>query len=332
MKLYTKAGDSGRASTMTRRSIPKDSPIFELLGTLDEFSSSMGVAKQSAPDKRVLELIETLQQDIIKLCGELAGYEKFATVDRVRELENAIDALMETVPEFSGFVLPGKSPCGAALDVARTIARRAERKAVAMATTGGVPREMLMWLNRVSDLMYALARLCDGMENGGQPTPPPVTSPAQVAAASAPLHYGTIGQLTCRRATAICEAVLQRAREEGLHLVAAVCDAGGNLISLQRDDDAIFASIDIATNKAFTAASLKMTTEQVAALAQPGAPLYGIQHTNGGRIVVFGGGVPLLMNGAVVGALGVSGGSAEQDIMMSNFGAEVAQYILNKEV
>ena len=134
MKLYTKAGDSGRASTMTRRSIPKDSPIFELLGTLDEFSSSMGVAKQSAPDKRVLELIETLQQDIIKLCGELAGYEKFATADRVRELENAIDALMETVPEFSGFVLPGKSPCGAALDVARTIARRAERKAVAMAT------------------------------------------------------------------------------------------------------------------------------------------------------------------------------------------------------
>ena len=178
MTLYTKAGDNGRASTATRRSIPKDSPIFELLGTLDEFTSSMGVAKQLAPNDRVHDLLETLQQDIIKLNGELAGFAKFATADRVAELERAIDSLMETVPEFSGFTLPGASPCGAALDVARAVARRAERKAVAMATTGGVPREMIMWLNRVSDLMYALARLCDGLAVGGTPTPAPTTSPA----------------------------------------------------------------------------------------------------------------------------------------------------------
>ena len=125
---------------------------------------------------------------------------------------------------------------------------------------------------------------------------------------------------------------MQRAREEGMRLVAAVCDAGGNLLSLQRDDDAIFASIDIAQNKAFTSASLKMTTEEVGRLSQPGAPLYGIQQTNGGRIVIFGGGVPLVKDGRVVGALGVSGGTAEQDTAMSNFGDEVAQYILNKEV
>ena len=332
MKLYTKAGDGGRASTANRRSIPKDSPVFELLGTLDEFTSAMGVAKQSAPDKHVFDLIETLQQDIVKLSGELAGYEKFATPDRIRELESAIDSLMETVPEFSGFVLPGKSACGAALDVARTVARRAERRAVAMAATGGVPRDVLIWLNRVSDLMYALDRLCDGMENGGKPAPAPQSSPAARAAEEAPLHYGTVGELTCRRATAICEAVLQRAREQGLRLIAAVCDTGGNLVSLQRDDDAIFASIDIAVNKAFTSASLKMTTEEVGRLAQPGAPLYGIQQTNGGRIVIFGGGVPLLKDGRVVGALGVSGGTLEQDTAMGNFGAEVAQYILNKEV
>ena len=75
-----------------------------------------------------------------------------------------------------------------------------------------------------------------------------------------------------------------------------------------------------------------MTTEEVGRLAQPGAPLYGIQQTNGGRIVIFGGGVPLLKDGRVVGALGVSGGTLEQDTAMGNFGAEVAQYILNKEV
>ena len=330
MKLYTKAGDSGRTGTVTRRSIPKDSPVFELLGTLEEFNSSMGIAKQSAPDKQVFELLEALQKDTVKLSDELAGREKFATADRVRELEDAIDALTEKVPAFSGYVLPGKSPCGAALDASRAIARRAERKAVAMAATGGVPREVLMWLNRVSDLMYALARLCDGMASDTHPVPPPAAAPAETA--GAPLHYGAPGQLTCARATAICEAVLQRAREEGMRLVAAVCDAGGNLISLQRDDDAIFASIDIAVNKAFTSASTKMTTAQLAALAQPGAPLFGIQHTNEGRIVIFGGGVPILHNGAVVGGFGVSGGTAEQDTQMGNFAAEVAQYILNKEV
>lgn len=76
-------------------------------------------------------------------------------------------------------------------------------------------------------------------------------------------------------------------------MVAAVCDAGGNAVALQRDDDAYIASVDVASNKAFTAVSLKMTTEQVGRLAQPGAPLYGVQHTNQGRIVIFGGGRPL---------------------------------------
>ena len=74
-------------------------------------------------------------------------------------------------------------------------------------------------------------------------------------------------------------------------------------------------------NKAFTSASLKMTTKEVGELAAPGAPLYGIQNTNGGKIVIFGGGVPLMKNGTIVGALGVSGGSAELDTAIADFGA-----------
>lgn len=322
--LYTKNGDNGRSATKTRLNIPKNSPVFELMGTLDECVSFLGLAKQHAPSPQVSDLLELIQKGAMAICAELAGGEKYASAARVAELEKAIDMLTMALPDLTSFVLPGNTPCGAALDVARTVARRAERKAVAMSTTGGIPRDMLAWLNRVSDLLFALARHCD--QQGGEKSIAPTAN-----VTPAPAYASTAG-ITCRQATALCEAVLQKARDNGLRLVTAVCDAGGNLVAFLRDDDAIIGSIDIAINKAFTAASLKMSTEEVGRLAQPGAPLFGIQHTNNGKIVIFGGGVPLLRDGVVVGALGVSGGTAEQDTAIGQFGAQIAPQYLNKEV
>ena len=309
MNLYTKKGDGGRASTMTRMNIPKSSPIFDLLGTLDEFTSSLGVAKRKTPPA-IQTIIEELQHNVIALCGEIAGGKKFASSEAVLRLENAIDSVMEGAPEFSGFILPGGSEGGAALDVARAVARRAERKAVSLAQTGGISREVLTWLNRLSDLVYALARMCDRM---GPQTGPPLVG-------GSPPAVGEEG--FCGQAVALCGAVRRFAREIGVRVVAAVCDAGGNMAALEREDDALIASVDIASGKAFSSVSLKMTTEEAGRLAQPGGPLYGIQHTNGGKIVVFGGGVPLRRAGVIVGGLGVSGGSAEQDTRIANFGAE----------
>ncbi len=311
MELYTKKGDGGRASTITRMNIPKNSPIFELLGTLDEFTSALGVAKRKAPAS-LAPLLEEIQGHVIALNGELAGGQKFATGEKVRQLEAAIDSLMENVPPFSGFILPGGSEGGAALDLARAVARRAERCAVAASQTGGVNRDVLAWMNRLSDLLYALARVCD------RTTPAPSPAPAAPVMASALTADGF-----CDQAAALCRALRLRAREQGFRVVAAVCDAGGNAVALQRDDDAYIASVDVASNKAFTAVSLKMTTEQVGRLAQPGAPLYGVQHTNQGRIVIFGGGAPLMRGGVIVGGLGVSGGSAEQDTALCDYGVQL---------
>lgn len=311
MELYTKKGDGGRASTITRMNIPKNSPIFELLGTLDEFTSALGVAKRKAPAS-LAPLLEEIQGHVIALNGELAGGQKFATGEKVRQLEAAIDSLMENVPPFSGFILPGGSEGGAALDLARAVARRAERCAVAASQTGGVNRDVLAWMNRLSDLLYALARVCD------RTTPAPSPAPAAPVMASSLTADGF-----CDQAAALCRALRLRAREQGFRVVAAVCDAGGNAVALQRDDDAYIASVDVASNKAFTAVSLKMTTEQVGWLAQPGAPLYGVQHTNQGRIVIFGGGAPLMRGGVIVGGLGVSGGSAEQDTALCDYGVQL---------
>lgn len=303
MKLYTKAGDTGLASTLTRQNIPKSSPIFALLGTLDELSCAIGAAKLQAA--ALHPVLEQLQEDLIALSGELAGGKPFADAAQVARLEKAIDAATEENAAFVGFVLPGKTSGGAALDTARTVARRAERCAVEASQTGGISRAVLAWMNRLSDLLYALARLSDREQ------PSVVTD---FAAAE--------GEILCDRALELCQAVRRFARSAGVPVVTAVCDAGGNPLALLREETAFIASVDIALNKAYTAAALKMSTEELGRLAQPGGSLYGIQQTNGGRIVIFGGGVPLRKNGQVIGGFGVSGGTAEQDTAFGRFATE----------
>ncbi len=127
-------------------------------------------------------------------------------------------------------------------------------------------------------------------------------------------------RMTLETAREIIRAVEEKAAEMGVRAVTAVTDGGGNLVAAERMEDAFIASIDIAVNKAFTVVSLKMPTAKLAELASPGGSLYGIQFTNGGRIVIFGGGEPLTVDGRVIGGLGVSGGMAEQDTALGEYG------------
>lgn len=109
-------------------------------------------------------------------------------------------------------------------------------------------------------------------------------------------------------------AARQKAKEIGVPMVIAVVDPGGNLVALQRMDDALLVSISIAANKAYTAAATKIPTHELAKAAQPGGPLFGIHTTDGCRIVIFGGGFPLKKGDSIVGGIGVSGGSVEEDM------------------
>ncbi len=129
--------------------------------------------------------------------------------------------------------------------------------------------------------------------------------------------------MTLADAKILAERVEEKAREMGVNAVVAVSDAGGNLVLCECMDDSYFASRDIAINKAYTVVALKMSTAKLATLAVPSGPLYGIQHTNGGRIVIFGGGDPLETDGRIVGGVGVSGGSAEQDTALSAYAKQV---------
>lgn len=127
----------------------------------------------------------------------------------------------------------------------------------------------------------------------------------------------------------LTEKMKAKAAELGVNDVIAVADAGGNTVSVQSMDNAYLASVDIAINKAYTVVSLKMPTKALAELAAPGGSLYGIQFTNGGRIVIFGGGVPLYApDGSVIGGFGVSGGTAEQDTALGDYASEIFPTLL----
>ena len=127
--------------------------------------------------------------------------------------------------------------------------------------------------------------------------------------------------MTLALADKLADAVLGEAKRTGVKAVVCISDAAGNPKVVKSDDDAYIASYDVAINKAFTVVALKMSTIKLKPLAQPGASLYGIQFTNGGKIVIFGGGDELKNEkGEIVGGLGVSGGSEEQDTALSAWG------------
>jgi len=119
----------------------------------------------------------------------------------------------------------------------------------------------------------------------------------------------------------IIQAGIAKAKEIGSPSNIAVMDAGGNLLAFARMEDAWLGSIDIAINKAFTSRAFDIATKQLASFAQPGEPFYGIHASNHGRVMIFAGGLPLKAGGKVIGAVGVSGGTGEQDQQIADAAA-----------
>lgn len=123
----------------------------------------------------------------------------------------------------------------------------------------------------------------------------------------------------------IVSAARDKAREIGQPMNIAVVDAGTNLKAFARMEEAWLGSIDISINKAFTAMSFKMSTQELGNMSQSEQPLFGINTTNEGRIVIFDGGIPLERDGEFIGAVGVSGGTVDQDQEVAEAGVAALQ-------
>ena len=128
-------------------------------------------------------------------------------------------------------------------------------------------------------------------------------------------------EIRLEQAEALIAAARSEAQRLGVGMSIAVVDEGGDLKAFARMDGAELAGVDLARDKAYTALSLSTATHELATLAAPGGPLYGIGTCAGGRYVIFGGGIPLKKDGRIVGAIGVSGGEVEQDMTCATAGA-----------
>ncbi len=144
------------------------------------------------------------------------------------------------------------------------------------------------------------------------------------SAAMAEACGGLVG-ITMPLATAVSliEKIEAKAAEWNMRVVTAVSDAAGRPVAIHCMDGAYMGSFDVAMNKTYTSIAFQMSTAELGKLSQPGMSLYGIQFTNEGKIVIFGGGEVLKQNGVIVGALGVSGGSAKQDTDLAAYGKSI---------
>jgi len=170
--LYTRKGDDGTTKTFgCDQRISKSSAIAEALGSLDEINSFLGICKVKALKEK--EILHSVQKNLFIIQAELAGSEMSITEEKVKELEKIIDQIEKELPSIKSFFISGGSELAALFDIARTIARRAERRVIGVAEEGKTPVGDFTkaYLNRLSSLLYAFARIANQRAGIEETTP-----------------------------------------------------------------------------------------------------------------------------------------------------------------
>ena len=162
-KFYTRSGDDGTTGLLGAGRAAKDDPRLEAVGAVDEANAALGLARAACQASQSREIILTAQRDLYGLMAEVAALPehaaRFRSVDagRVAWLEARIETIETLVPPTNEFIVPGDTPAGAALDLARTIVRRAERRLISLQRAGELQNpELLRYLNRLSSLCFVL--------------------------------------------------------------------------------------------------------------------------------------------------------------------------------
>jgi len=171
MKIYTQGGDAGQTGLLGGHRVWKNSPCLEVIGALDELNSMLGLIRAEPLPEEVSRILEPLQNALFVAGSELASVGAAEqscpriTREHIHALEAAIDRCQAKLPPIKGFILPGGVRSAAMLHIARTICRRAERHLAALVQSDkkAVSSEMLAYINRVSDLLFVLARLSNAL-------------------------------------------------------------------------------------------------------------------------------------------------------------------------
>lgn len=335
MNIYTKTGDKGTTSLIHTKNISKSDDRINLVGTIDELTSHLGLIKNMLQEcsgdekkEKAVAVIEEVQAKLITVMAGVADpYKKDYKIDNelTQTLESQIDQLESSFERPKEFILPGKSRLSAQIDIARTVARRAERALALVSVKFGADNGAKGLMNRLADYLYVLARYVDasGAENGAMET---VEAKAVEAKTSEAViqevlkRIGLQGKITLDQAKKLIEVIEEEAKRRGMKAVIAVCGPDGNPIAVHVMDGAFLVSFDVAVKKAYTSVAVKMSTMELNALAQPGGTFYGLDKMEGGNIIIFGGGIPIKVGDTIIGGLGVSGGTGEEDHSLAEYG------------
>lgn len=379
MNIYTKGGDKGMTDLVHTKNVSKSDDRIQLVGTIDELTSHIGLVKTMLNDGDILHFLEKIQKTLIKVMAGVADpYNREYKIhdEKTELLEEEIDRMEGLFNRPKEFILPGACRLSAEIDVARTVARRAERALAAVSVKFGSDTGTKKYMNRLADYLYLLARYVDAREQEGRSlsvdsvpgtsvqTEPAVSEekhpedPATKVAAEAVRAEHTVtptetqssstggdtmineamiqevlkrmgiqGRITLDSAKRLIEKIEEEARRRNKPSVIAICGPDGNPIAIHVMDGAFLVSFDVAMKKAYTSVAVKMSTMELSKLAQPGGTFYGLDKMGDG-IVIFAGGVPLKVGDTIIGGLGVSGGTGEEDHSLAEYGLQVLKDVL----
>jgi len=335
-KFYTGQGDKGLTALTPASQVSKADERIAAVGSVEEIVSALGTVKTATPCPIFRGKLERIQKTLRTLSLGLrdprSGRFVFSA-EEITFLESDMDEMLTHVtPDALKDTLPGGNKQSAFLDVAHTTTRRAERDVIAMDRRYAVPPAFKQYLNRLSDYLLVAARYSDYLfEKSEAEAPAPAVAP--VAASNSTATDAVVAEVLARlggpkvldleKAKAVISAVEARAKEQGKHAVIAVCNPEGNPIAVHVMDGAFLVSYEVAVKKAYTSVAVKMSTMELSALCQPGGTFYGLQALD--KVITFGGGIPLYHDGVIVGGLGVSGGTGEEDHDLALYGAAVFQ-------
>ena len=358
MDLYTKNGDKGTTDLFRTKNVSKSDDRIQLVGAIEELNSHLGLLKTMMEDKEILRTLEKIQATLeTVMAGGNDPYnrEYHISDDKTEFLEEEIGR-METL--FDGsvkFVLPGGSSLSARIDLVRSVARRAERVLAAVSVKFGADTGTKKYMNRLSDYLYVLARYVDADEKSKvkketkipvpQPTvsvkpitPVPVQHMDGYQAPEEQLSEALIREVMKRvgmqtrinleNAKQLIDSIEKEAERRGAKAVIAICTPEGNPVAVHAMDGAFLVSFEAAMKKAYTSVAVQMPTIELAKMAQPGETFYGVDKLK--DVVTFGGGVPIKDGNRIIGGIGVSGGTGEEDHALAQYGASL--YLLNHKI
>ena len=322
-------GDDGKSTLSSELKISKSDPRFAFLGALDELSAAIYAYKSALGGDLSLETDKILET--LKRISDGVYSPRNASFS---DAEKDVSYLEERINRAKKSDYAPKTEVACKANIARAIARRAEREAVRTNERFAVSKDTIKYLNRLSDYLRSLTIRLDGEDNNaanaamvntetseksGYKTPEPTEESGIVAEVVKRIMEQR--GLSLETAKKIIEEVEKESRNRGKKTVICVCNEQGNPIAVHVMDGAFLISFDVALKKAYTAVALKMPTLKLNELVKSGQTFYGLQNLD--KVMTIGGGVPLYRNGILVGGLGVSGGTGEEDDSLARFGADI---------